>query len=91
MDPPDQKPLIEYPTVYAFKVMGRREEDFKALVHRLFEGALGQKLSPEAVTENVSKQGNYVSLTVSVRLESEAQRQAIYAELHREKRVLYYL
>jgi hypothetical protein len=52
---------------------------------------LGQALGPEAVTENLSKQGNYVSLTVSVRLETEAQRQSLYAELHREKRVLYYL
>ncbi len=88
---PTNKPLVEYPTVYAFKVMGRKEENFKELVRQLFEGVLGQALGPEAVTENLSKQGNYVSLTVSVRLETEAQRQSLYAELHREKRVLYYL
>jgi uncharacterized protein len=85
------KPLIEYPTVYAFKVMGRREPGFDELVRRLFAGVLGGELDPAAITENRSKEGNFVSLTVSVPLESEAQRQSIYAELHREKRVLYYL
>lgn len=85
------KPLIEYPTVYAFKVMGRREPGFDELVRRLFVGVLGSELDPGAVTENLSKQGNFVSLTVSVLLQSEAQRQALYAELHREKRVVYYL
>lgn len=85
------KPLVEYPTVYAFKVMGRRDEGFQEFVSELFARLLGAPLAPEAIAENVSKQGNYVSLTVSVRLETEEQRQRIYAELHRDKRVLYYL
>lgn len=85
------KPLVEYPTVYAFKVMGRRDEGFKEFVSALFARLMGAPLAPEAIAENVSKQGNYVSLTVSVRLETEAQRQGIYAELHRDPRVLYYL
>jgi putative lipoic acid-binding regulatory protein len=91
MAEPSDKPLIEYPTVYAYKVMGKRSEDFDAHVRRLFAGLLGAELPAEAVTENVSKQGNWVSLTVSVRLETEDQRQRIYASLHADERIVYYL
>jgi uncharacterized protein len=85
------KPLIEYPTDYAFKVMGRREEGFAEFVRQLFGRLMGAEVSPEAIAENVSKQGTYISLTVTLSLVSEAQRQAIYTAIHQEKRILYYL
>lgn len=88
---PLNKPLIEYPTVYAFKVMGRREHGFSEWVRQLFTRLMGSEVSRDSISENVSKQGHYVSLTVSVYLLSEEQRQSIYAGIHREKRVLYYL
>lgn len=87
----EKKPLIEYPTVYAFKVMGRREHGFGEWVRQLFGRLMGSEISPDSISENVSKQGNYVSLTVSVYLLSEEHRQTIYAHLHKEKRILYYL
>ena len=82
---------IDYPTDYAFKVMGKRAPDFVELVKGLFLRVAGVALAVDAITERASAEGNYLSLTVSVRLETEAQRQGIYAELHREVRVLYYL
>jgi putative lipoic acid-binding regulatory protein len=87
----EPKPLIEYPTVYAFKVMGRREHAFSEFVRQLFSRLMGSEVSNDSISENVSKQGNYVSLTVSVYLLSEEHRKTIYSALHREKRVLYYL
>jgi putative lipoic acid-binding regulatory protein len=89
--PGEKKPLIEYPTIYEFKVMGRREDGFEDWVRLLFGRLIGSEVSRDSITENVSKQGNYVSLRVTVFLQSEAQRQAIYGQLHREKRILYYL
>jgi hypothetical protein len=89
---PEPKPLVEYPTVYAFKVMGRRDDGFAAWVRQLFTELMGAEVPGEAIAENVSKEGTYVSLTVSVLLVSEAQRQTIYARLHAERpRILYYL
>lgn len=87
----EPKPLIEYPTVYHFKVMGRREHGFAEWVRQLFSRAMGGEVSQDSIAENVSKQGTYVSLTVSVYLLSEAQRQHVYGVIHREKRILYYL
>ena len=90
MDAP-AKPLIEYPTEYAFKVIGRREAGFADLVRGVFASVLGDAIPESAITENVSNQGHYVSLTVSIVLRSEADRQAIYQRLHGEKRILYSL
>lgn len=86
-----QPPLITYPAHYEFKVMGLHEPSFRELVVALFEAALGRVLPPDAVAEHASHQGKYVSVRVTVRLESEAERASVYASLHREKRIVYYL
>jgi putative lipoic acid-binding regulatory protein len=88
----DQAPtvLIEYPSVYTFKVMGRAE-GFREAVLALFHRALGQEISPDSVHEQPSSAGKYVSLSISVYLLSEDQRVRVYGALHQEKRVLYYL
>lgn len=87
----EKKPLIEYPTVYTFKVMGRQEEGFAEYVRALFKRILAQEISPDSVREQPSSKGTYVSVSVSVYLISEEQRRAAYEQLHKERRVLYYL
>ena len=84
-------PLITYPTVYAFKVMGKLEHGFKEYVRQLFGRLMGTEISLDSISENVSNKNTYVALTVSVYLLSEEQRKTIYAQLHKEKRVVYYL
>jgi putative lipoic acid-binding regulatory protein len=87
----EKPPLIEYPTIYAFKVMGKQEHGFKEYVRQLFKRLLGADVSPDSISEQPSRQGRYVSLTVSVYLLSEEQRKSIYTSLHKERRVLSYL
>ena len=87
----EPRPLIDYPSVYAFKVMGRAEEGFREWVRQLFKVLLGTEISDDALTERQSEGGKYVSVTVEVLLLSEDQRRAIYTRLHQERRVLYYL
>lgn len=90
-DPNVERPLIEYPTLYAFKVMGKLEHGFPEYIRQKFSRLMGSEVSRDSISENVSKQGKYVSLTVSVYLLSEDQRRAIYAEIHTDKRIVYYL
>ena len=87
----EKPPLIEYPTIYAFKVMGKQEHGFKEYVRQLFKRLLGSEVSPDSISEQPSRQGRYVSVTVSVYLLSEEQRKTIYLSLSKERRVLYYL
>ena len=52
---------------------------------------MGTEVSPDSISLQPSSRGKYVSVTVSVYLLSEDQRRAIYTQLHKERRVLYYL
>jgi putative lipoic acid-binding regulatory protein len=88
---PSDKSLIEYPTVYTFKVLGKQEHGFREYVRQLFKRLLGTEVSLDSIAERPSRLGKYLSVSVSVYLISEEQRRAIYAQLHKEKRVLYYL
>ncbi|MFZ5469225.1 MAG: YbeD family protein [Myxococcota bacterium] len=86
-----KKALIDYPTVYTFKVMGRQERGFKEYVRQLFHRVLANEISPDSISEQPSSMGKYLSVSVTVYLLSEDQRRAIYETLHKERRVLYYL
>jgi len=90
-DEEEKKPLIEYPTVYTFKVMGKQEHGFRPYVAQLFKRLMGTDISPDSISEQASSQGKYLSVSVSVFLLSEEQRVSIYMALKKEKRVLYYL
>ncbi len=91
----DPKPLIEYPTIYPFKVMGLHENNFGDYVRLMFGRVLGQEVAKDSITEATSKGNKYLSLTLMVFLQSEEMRQKLYAELHRAKteelRIIYYL
>jgi len=87
----ENKPLIEYPSIYTFKVMGLQEHGFVEYVRTLFKRLMGTDISQDSIHEQPSTKGKYVSVSVSVYLLSEEQRRAIYAQLHQEKRVVYYL
>ncbi|HEX8823467.1 MAG TPA: DUF493 family protein, partial [Archangium sp.] len=41
----EKKPLIEYPTVYTFKVMGRQAPDFTEYVRGVFRTLMGTEIS----------------------------------------------
>lgn len=86
-----QAPVIEYPTIYPFKVMGRQDEDFFEFVRHLFGRLIGTEVARDSMTEQPSSKGKYVSVTVSVFLTSEEQRRQIYTALKAETRIVYYL
>ncbi len=79
--------LIEFPCDFPLKVMGHAAADFDALVRGIV-GRHVARLAPDAVRATPSRQGKYVSLTVTVRAESQAQLDALYTELSAHERVL---
>jgi putative lipoic acid-binding regulatory protein len=83
-------PALEYPLDYTFKVMGHSADDFPEHARRLVAAVLGAAPA-SGVTVRSSAQGKYQSVSVTVRLESEAQRRAVYQALHDDARVVYYL
>ena len=88
MDPDDgNASLLSFPCEFPIKVMGQTADDFDALVvglvrkhsHDLLEGAVRTRLS---------RQGRFMSITVTIQAQSRAQLDAIYTELTSNERVL---
>jgi uncharacterized protein len=87
---PDGRPLIEYPTDYPLKVIGLAGDDLVDHVRSVVEGT-GAGLAGEPITTRASGGGKYLSVSLSVRLDSEERRHAVYAALKADPRVIYYL
>lgn len=83
--------LVKYPTLWEYKVIGPAAPDFADFVRGRVEGALGRAVAPEEVEVIPSSKGKFQSIRVQVRLENEAQRQAIYAALSDKSRILFLL
>ena len=77
--------LLKFPTDLPIKVFGRNDEGFRAAVRAIIEARYGAAYT---LVEQPSKQGSYVSLTVTVRVESREQADALYRALVADERVI---
>jgi len=82
-----EETFLEFPCEFPIKVMGRSDVDLHALVMELV-GKHVPELSEQDITRRDSRQGNYVSLTVTVTATSKAQLDRIYLELNASDAVL---
>jgi putative lipoic acid-binding regulatory protein len=72
--------LLEFPTDYPVKVVGKPGDEFRARVHALvLRHAPG--VTGERVRERLSANGNFVSLSYLVPAVSAAQIEALVADL----------
>jgi len=73
--------LIEYPSAFPIKVMGKQEPN---LAQALTEMVLlhDPEFDPATVEMRMSKAGNYVGLTFTVTATSREQLDALYRALH---------
>ncbi len=81
------QPLLQFPCEFPLKVMGQAGDDFAALVVEIVARHV-PTLRDDAVQQRPSKQGTYVSLTVTVHVHSQAQLDNLYCELSGHARVL---
>jgi uncharacterized protein len=69
---------LKFPTDVAVKVFGRNEDAFRAAALAIARLHYGDSHS---VTEQKSRKGNYLSLTITVRALTRAQIDAMYTDL----------
>jgi len=81
---------LEYPLDYGFTIIGLAGDDFPEHARRLVARFVVD-VPAEAVTVRASAGGKYHSVSVSVQLESEEQRRAVYQALHDDERVVFVL
>lgn len=80
-------PLMEFPTEFPIKVMGRHDGGLRALTQAIIERHAGAM--PDArVKTRTSADGNFLALTYTVTAQSREQLDDIYRELTACKAVL---
>ncbi|MFT0533828.1 DUF493 family protein [Castellaniella hirudinis] len=78
---PPEDSLIQYPCDFPIKVMGKSHDAFlpaMAEIVRCFDPGF----DPASIEVRPSRSGNYLGLTLTVRVESRAQLDALYRALH---------
>ncbi len=79
--------LIEFPTAFPVKALGRDAPDFRSVVLEII--AAHAQFNPESdVREQASSNGNFISITVTLQAESQEQLDTIYQSLHDHELVL---
>jgi putative lipoic acid-binding regulatory protein len=73
-------PVLQFPTDYPIKVIGRPTAQFRARIHSIVLRHV-PALEASHVTEHLSKNGNYISISYALRAESREQMSALAAEL----------
>ena len=79
--------LLEFPSDFPIKVMGRHDSDLRALTQAIIERHTGP-LVDASVRTRTSADGNFLALTYMVRASSRKQLDDIYRELTACKSVL---
>lgn len=86
-DDADNATLIEFPTTFPIKALGRETPGFRQTIIDLV--AIHARFDPESdVREQTSNKGNFISVTVSFTAENQVQLDAIYQSLHDHELVL---
>ena len=85
----DEAPLVllQYPTDYPIKVVGRPSDEFRARVHAAMLRH-APNLDPDRVTERLSENGNFLSISYMIVAESSAQIIALVNDLKATEGVL---
>jgi len=73
-------PLLEFPTDYPIKIIGRPSDEFRARVHAIVLRHV-PLIEPERVSERLSENGNFLSISYRIRAESREQMEALAADL----------
>ncbi len=72
--------LLDFPTAFPIKIMGRREGGFTTAVIEIVRRH-APDFVPGTIETRPSREGKYISLTVTVNATSQQQLDALYREL----------
>jgi len=86
-DPQASESLLTFPCVFPLKVMGRREDGFAQAVADVVRRH-APDFHPETLEMRTSKNGRYLSLTVTLNARSREQLDALYSELSKHPMVM---
>jgi len=82
--------LVEFPCVFPIKVMGASVPEFHAAIEKIAL-AHDPEFDAKKTTQNISKTGKYVSLTLNINAKNKPQLDAIYKDFTENELVLWAL
>lgn len=77
---PTGQPLLKFPTDYPIKIVGRPSDEFRARVHAIMLRH-APTLDPDQVSERLSENGNFLSISYTIVAESREQVIALVTDL----------
>jgi uncharacterized protein len=76
----ESPPLLQFPTDYPIKVVGRPSDEFRARVHAIMLRHV-PTLDTNKMSERLSENGNFLSISYMIRAESREQIVALANDL----------
>ena len=79
--------LLEFPCSFPIKMMGRADDGFSDIAVGLVEQHVG-KIAPDAIQTSASRNGTFLSVTVTIDAQSQEQLDNIYNDLSNHEDIL---
>jgi putative lipoic acid-binding regulatory protein len=86
-DDTSKQSLLEFPCKFPIKMMGRDDDSFRNFALQIIERHAGA-VETDAIRTTPSSNGNFVSITVTIDAQSQAQLDDIYTELSAHSAIL---
>ena len=90
MSEQEKETLMKFPCDFTFKIMGRSDGEFEKVVLEIMKKHF-PAWKEDSLTKKHSKDGNYLSMNVTVYAENKAELDAAYIELSGNDHVLFAL
>jgi putative lipoic acid-binding regulatory protein len=87
MSESDSDKLLQFPCSFPIKMMGRADESFSNTAVGLVEQHVGE-VSPDSIQTSKSRNGNFLSVTVTIDAKSQEQLDCIYNDLSNHEDIL---
>ena len=87
MTAPKEEKLLDFPCDFPIKMMGREQPEFRDAAVALVEQHTG-KIRSGAIRTALSRNGNFLSITITIKAQNQQQLDDIYSDLSEHEEIL---
>jgi len=87
MTVPKEQKLLDFPCDFPIKMMGREQPEFRDAAVALVERHTG-KIRSDAIRTALSRNGNFLSITITIKARNQQQLDDIYSDLSAHQEIL---
>lgn len=87
MTAPKEEKLLDFPCDFPIKMMGREQPEFRDAAVALIERHTG-KIRSDAIRTALSRNGNFLSVAIMIKAQSQQQLDDIYSDLTEHEEIL---